>query len=134
MIMKFKKIPYNKLNARQQENHNFHKIAATLADYGFNMVRLSDDWQGADAIAIHSDQKTFLKVQIKGRLSFDKKYIGKNIWISFQDQKTKAYYLYKHDILLKKLPAVRRYVQKMGGWSTPSPSVEHRRAMERYML
>ncbi|MFA6603290.1 MAG: hypothetical protein WCT10_00440 [Patescibacteria group bacterium] len=130
--MKLKKISYSKLNSRQRENYNFQKIAAKLADYGFNAVRLSDDWQGADAVAIHVDQKTFLKVQVKGRFSFDKKYIGKNIWIAFHDKDTDTYYLYNHDRLLKKLPDVFRYVSRKGSRNTPHISAEHRRVLEEY--
>lgn len=79
----FAKIEYRSLNSRQQENYNFQKVAALLADYGFNCLRLSDDWQGADFIACHIDGQTFLKVQLKGRLTIDKKYVGKGIHIAF---------------------------------------------------
>lgn len=53
--MKLERIDYAKLNARQKENFNFQKISAVLADYGFVAMRLSDDWQGADFIALHID-------------------------------------------------------------------------------
>ena len=75
----FKRIKYEDLNSRQQENYNFQKLASKLADYGFNCLRLSDDWQGADFIACHIDGKTFMKVQLKGRLSIEKKYDGKDV-------------------------------------------------------
>ena len=95
----FKKILYSKLNARQQENYNYQKASAILADYGFNTLRLSDDWQGADFIAIHINGKDFLKVQLKGRLTFEKKYIGRDICICFSYQGN--WFLYPHDILLQ---------------------------------
>ena len=60
------KIEYKDLNSRQQENYNFHKIAADLAEYGYSCMWLNDDWQGADFIANHIDGDTFLKVQLKG--------------------------------------------------------------------
>jgi len=69
------KISYFELNAKQQENYNYQKVSAIFADYGFNTLRLSDDWQGADFIAIHINGEDFLKIQLKGRLTFDKKYI-----------------------------------------------------------
>ncbi len=99
MDTKFKKITYQGLNARQKENHNFQKVSSVLADYGFSTIRLSDDWQGADFIAIHINGSDFLKVQLKGRLTFEKKYIGKDIWICFHYKSN--WYLYPHDILLK---------------------------------
>ena len=96
--IKFEPIDYKVLNARQKENFNFQKVAATLADYGFNCIRLSDDWQGADFIACHIDGKTFVKIQLKSCLTFQEKYIGKDIYIAFpQDGK---WYLYSHDELL----------------------------------
>jgi hypothetical protein len=63
--MKFKKIIYSELNARQKESYNFQKVSAIFADYGFSTIRLSDDWQGADFIAQHIDNQVFLKVQLK---------------------------------------------------------------------
>ena len=79
----FNRVSYDSLSSRQRENYNFAKIAARLADYGFNCMRLSDDWQGADFIAIHVDNETFLKVQLKGRLAIEKKYCDKDIFIAF---------------------------------------------------
>jgi hypothetical protein len=132
--MKLKKIFYEKLNAKQKENHNFHKIAAKLTEYGFNTIRLSDDWQGADAIAVHVNNKDFIKVQIKGRLWFDKKYLGKKIWIAFHDKSSGEFFLYEHDRLLRALPDVQRFVNKAGGRSIPSPSKEQRHALKKYKL
>lgn len=93
--MMFERINYNKLNARQKENHNFQKIAAHLADYGFNCLRLTDDWQGADFIACHLNGVTFWKVQLKGRLAIDKKYLGKDIHVGFLHHN--SCYVYPHD-------------------------------------
>ena len=45
----FTKIDYNQLNSKQKENYNFHKVASALADYGYDSMRLNNDWQGADA-------------------------------------------------------------------------------------
>ena len=90
-----KKIQYERLNSRQQENYNFHKIASVLADYGFTCIRLSDDFLGADFIAMHVDGSTFLRVQLKGRLSFDSKYLGRGLHIAFREGMT--WFLYPHD-------------------------------------
>ena len=97
-MKKFEKINYRKLNARQKENYNYQKISSTLAEYGFSTIRLSDDWQSADFIAQHYKDKTFLKVQLKGRLVIDKKYMNKNIWICFRIKKN--LYLYPHDEIM----------------------------------
>ncbi|MBS1659349.1 MAG: hypothetical protein JST18_14790 [Bacteroidetes bacterium] len=96
--MKFEKISYDGLNARQKENYNFQKVSAVLADYGYTTLRLSDDWQGADFIAQDKDGTTFLKVQLKGRLTFAEKYRGKEIFVCFRDKAD--WYLFDHDSLL----------------------------------
>lgn len=34
----FQRIQYEQLNSRQKENFNFQKVAAELANYGFNCM------------------------------------------------------------------------------------------------
>ncbi len=92
----FKRIKYHELKAKQQENYNFHKVASILAEYGFNSIKLNDDWQGADFLAYHVSGNDTLKIQLKGRLVLDKKYIGKDIYIAFRTE-DECYYLYPHD-------------------------------------
>ena len=101
----YKKIKYSELNPRQQESHNFHKVAARLADNGFNCVHLTDDWQGADAIAIHTDGETYLKIQLKGRCTINQKYQGKNILIAFICNG--IVHLYDHDKFIHHIQETR---------------------------
>jgi hypothetical protein len=111
---------YQDLNSRQQENYNFAKLAAVLADYGFSCLRLSDDWHGADLIAVHPDLSD-LKIQLKGRLSVDKKYRGKNLYVAFRDND--SWYLYPHDELCQKvLPKIEGTLswQERGTYTWPS--------------
>jgi len=115
----FKRINSKDLKPRQKENFNFQKVASTLADYGFNCIRLSDDWQGADFIACHIDGNTFLKIQLKSRLTFQKKFNGKDIYIAFR--RNEKVYLYPHDKLQKKLLA-KGY---MKGWNFEKPYSFH---------
>ena len=88
--LRFEKIAYEGLNARQKENYNFQKVSAVLADYGYVTIRLSDDWQGFGFIAYHVDGMQSLKVQLKGRLTVYTKYQDKGIWICFKDQKIRT--------------------------------------------
>ncbi len=117
--MKLKKVAYADLNARQKENFNFQKVSAVLAEYGFITFRLSDDWQGADFIALHISGKV-LRVQLKSRLAFYRKYEGKELYVAFADGET--WYLYPHDELLPKVLAATtigatRSWQQHGGYS-----------------
>lgn len=95
----FEKVDYSALNSRQRENYNFQKVAGVLADYGYNCLRLSDDWQGADFIACHISGDVFLKVQLKGRLTLDRKYMGKEVHVAFFGGG--ACFIYPHDAFLQ---------------------------------
>ena len=94
----FAEICCPKLNSRQKENYNFAKAAARLADYGYSCLRLSDDWQGADFIAMHVDGVKYLRVQLKGRLTVNRIYHEKGIWIAFIDRRAcSGMYVCRHD-------------------------------------
>ena len=134
---KFDKITFEKLNARQQENFNFHKIAAVLADYGYTSIRLTDDWEGADFLAQHINGKHILKIQLKGRLYFGQKYLGKNLYVAFRDGD--QWYLYPHDELKKEIWDVASF-ERTNSWQTkkdyhfPSVPEKIRPLLEKYAL
>lgn len=105
MPLNLTKIKYGLLKAKQKENYNYQKLSGVLADYGFVTMRLSDDWQGADLIAQHIDGDTFLKIQLKGRLTFCDKYLRKSIHIAFPYGD--VWFLYPHDELLERIHGLR---------------------------
>lgn len=135
--MKFQLVQYAKLNARQQEAYNFQKVSGVLADYGFTTIRLSDDWQSADFIAQHIDGQQFLKVQLKGRCTLAKKYMGKDLHICFHDQG--AWYLASHDELLE-WAQQNTNITNTESWNTaglysfPCLSAALKRRLESYLL
>ena len=96
----FTKIKYSQLNSKQKENYNFHKVASALADYGYDSMRLNNDWQGADFIAVKNDE--MLKIQLKGRFTVDEKYIDKSILIAFIENDIVK--IYDHDEAVNMLP------------------------------
>src|SRR2546428_13864959 len=98
--IKLTKVSFDKLNSRQKENYNFQKISAVLAEYGFVTFRLSDDWAGADFIAVHLDGSV-LRVQLKSRLTFERKYSDNGLHVAFPVGDT--WYLYPHDELLSQV-------------------------------
>ncbi len=132
--MQLKKIRYDDLNAKAKEMYNFQKVSAKLADYGFTTMWLNNDWQGADFIAVHADGVTDLKVQLKGRLSFSRKYIGKEIYMCFISDGDM--YLYPHDSVLEEIEhriSDKTWIAK-GTWSTPNLTQENRQLLEPYLL
>lgn len=137
MSIKFKRITYGDLNARQQETFNFQKVSAVLADYGFTTIRLSSDWRGADFIAQHFDGTTFLKVQLKGRLTFEKKYINRELHVCFPSGG--EWFLYPHDELLEKVLSATRIAdtdswRQKGGYSFPGVPRKLRAMLHPYRL
>ncbi len=131
------RIEYKNLNSKQKETYNYHKLSAVLADYGYFTMRVSDDWQSADFIAMHCINKSFIKVQLKSRLSFSKKYIKKDLYIAFEDKKNNAYYLYPHDKLLMKIcdNKVNNIAwDKNGDYSTPLLSKKNISLFNNYKL
>jgi hypothetical protein len=91
---------------------NFQKVAGLLADFGFNCIKLADDWRGADFLAYHKDGTDTLKVQLKGRLTIDKKYEEKDLFMAFP--LAGAWYLIEHKSLVE-------LVEKHTKWlDTPS--------------
>ena len=132
--MKLEKINYDKLNPKAQEMFNFQKASAKLADYGFTTMWLNNDWQGADFIAVHVDGNTYLKVQLKDRLSFNRKYIGKDIYICFISDGD--IYLYPHDLILDKIEhriSDRTWLEK-GTWSSPQLTQENKQLLKPFLL
>lgn len=137
MPLDLTRVRYSDLNARQKENYNFQKLSAVLADFGFTTLRLTDDWQGADFIAQHIDGETFLKVQLKGRLTFGQKYRGKNLYVAFEHLGT--WYLYPHDdvlaVVLKETNVANTDSwQTHGGYSFPGLSRQLTSALEPYRI
>lgn len=132
--LNLKKIDYSKLNQKAQEMYNFQKASAKFADYGFTTMWLNNDWEGADFLAVHFDGETVLKVQLKGRLSFAKKYIGKNIYMCFPDNG--EFYLFPHDEILEKVEhriSDQKWI-KTGTWSSSKLTKANANLLEKYKL
>lgn len=137
MNMKLRKIKYGKLNSRQKEVFNFQKVAGDLADYGFNCIKLADDWQGADFLAYHIDGSNTLKVQLKSRVFIAKKYLNKSLYMVFPIRG--AWYLIEHDKLVSLIRKHTTWLtsvswQERGGYSSASPNSQLIAALESYKL
>ena len=134
----FKEVDYKTLNGRQQEIYNFQTVAGRLAKYGFNCIKLSDDWQGADFLAYHFDRKTTLKVQLKPRLAIYRKYEGEDLHVAFPHKDD--WYLVEHDVLVKELGRNTKCLQtpswnkKNGFYHTAAPSRKVIEALKDFRL
>jgi hypothetical protein len=137
VALTLEKFDYRKLNGRQKESYNFQKISGILADYGFTTIRLSDDWNGADFIAQHADGKTVLRVQLKARLHVHKKYMGKDLCLSFPAGG--GWYLGLHDEIvgcLLESTGIGKTESwcEAGGYGYRTPPKQVLRILERFLL
>jgi len=135
--MPLQHIEYRNLNARQQENYNYQKVAGILADYGFVTMRLSDDWNGADFLAIPVSGTPLLRVQLKGRLAFAKKYVDQDIHICFPSRGD--WYLLPHDEVLKEVDAAKHICgteswQRDGSYHYPHIPEDLQPLLERFKI
>ena len=103
--MKFDHVGYDERtgkNSKFIETYNFHKAAAVLAEYGFDCIRLSDDWEGADFLAHHKSSNMTLMVQLKTCLVIDRRYLPfKELFMCFPLDGTGNWYMVKHTHLLE---------------------------------
>ena len=98
--IKLEPIEYSSLKAKAQENYNFLKMAAILADYGYNCLWLNDDWNGADCIAMHIDGISDFKSQLKDAVSYTQKYRAKKLYIAIFE--LSDLYIDAHNFVLHK--------------------------------
>lgn len=98
---------------------------------------MANDWNGVDFLAIPIEGDV-LKVQLKGRLTFMKKYLDKNLYICFRVEQD--WYLYPHDELINELVAsgenlfnTDSWVHE-GGYSIGKISAKILRLIEKYKV
>ncbi len=135
--MQLSKIDYKSLNPRQKEIFNFQKVSGELAGYGFNCIKLADDWQGADFLAYHKDGQDTLKVQLKGRITIDKKYENKKLYMAFPLDEN--WYLIEHDTLIKKVGKHTNWLNtdswvNKGVYHSAAPSTQLMQSLSKYKL
>jgi len=93
--------------------------------------------QGADFIAHHINGDLFLKVQLKGRLTFEKKYLGTDLYIAFQDNLD--WYLFHHGDLLEEILVETnigntKSWEERGGYSFPRLSQQLKEILRPYLI
>ena len=133
--MKLEKVRYSSLSNKQKEQYNYHKVSALLADYGFAGIILADDYKGADFLAVHKDGE-ILKVQLKGRVTIDKKYQNKDIYIAFPIRGRWCFIAHDELMSLKEISVWLKSNAWIAGGSyhSASPSKALTLALEPYLL
>ena len=123
--MNLKTISYGALSSRAKENYNFAKLSSILADYGYHCIRLSDDYLGADLLAIHIDG-AIVPIQLKARFSIYQKYLhNEKLYIAAPING--LWYCYPHLAIVQSLKENNIYTntcsfEEKGGYSAATPS------------
>jgi len=132
------------LNGRQKENHNAAKLSAVLADYGYFIMWLNDDYNGADLIALRKGEESMM-IQLKSGPVINRKYKG-DLWIAFPVSKAHQsvgslgeWCVIQHDDLVSVFAEMGFTETKSwtedGGYSTKLPaSKKLREKLEPYSL
>jgi hypothetical protein len=121
-LVKYEINELRKSSSKYVEYSNYVKLAAQLVDYGFQSSWLSVDDNGADFIAVHILTCEVIRVQIKSRISIDKKYESKNLFIAFpkiEKEFDKNWVIVPHDVLKDVFTTDINYL-KNGGKSSRS--------------
>lgn len=119
-----KLIKYESSDLRKSKKYveysNFVKLAAHLTNFGYHCSWLSVDDSGADFVGIHIITNEVIKVQIKSRITIDKKYENKDLLIAFprvEKNYNKEWLIVPHDDLIPIYTTFENY-QKNGGKSS----------------
>lgn len=102
-----------------------------------NCIKLADDWQGADFLAYHKDGETTLRVQLKGRTTIDRKYIGKSLHIAFPI--AGEWHIIDHDQLVEFCGSHTNWLKTRswlidGGYNSANPGASLRSALAPFRL
>jgi hypothetical protein len=92
----------NRLSGQTKEVINRNFVVSLAIEKGFNVFLPVYDG-GVDFILYREGDRhgesTLLKVQLKSRWTIYKKYVGRDIWIAFPNERT--WYLVRHDEMVE---------------------------------
>ena len=102
---------------------NRNTVASLALERGYD-VYLPVHAGGVDLVLLHRDSGKLIKVQLKGRWTIERKYLGREIWIAFPIDGD--WYLMEHDRMVE-LGDRQGYTRnpswtEKGIWNIPSPS------------
>ena len=110
-------ICYTDLDGKGQESYNSSKLVSIMADYGYlESAKINNDKWGADLLFYRASDTDVKKVQLKGRATFSKHYMGKDLYIAFPD--TDVWYMYPHDKVVELARPNRSWSQTLS-WLSP---------------
>ena len=96
------KVKYHKLGHKEKESFNSAALISIMAKWGYlEASRINGDKHGADLLFYRSSDADVMKIQLKGRVTLDEKYSGKNLYIAFPVKREGCWYIYPHDVIMR---------------------------------
>lgn len=118
------KLAFKEMSSRFKEHRNFLKLASVLVDYGYMCSWLPVDDKGADFIAVHCKTNDVLKIQLKGRISVNKKYFGKALYMAFpldSHRPLENWVIVSHDTIIPLFISEKSWANNQGRVSPKVP-------------
>ena len=135
-----KRVTYSSLGSKEQESYNTSKLISAMAEYGYlECMKINGDKWGADLLFYRSSDSDVKKVQLKGRATFSKHYIGKDLYVAFPGAFSGEWYLYNHDELVQQCIFKSTWTQssswcKSGGYSWNEPPKWLKAELQRWKI
>ncbi|MFC1609554.1 hypothetical protein ACFL6C_01220 [Myxococcota bacterium] len=120
-----------KLSSVAIEARNAHSLCIALIEQGWIPAKPDYD-EGVDLMAWHEKRGKTRAIQLKGRLTVAKKYLGRGIWLAFPA--SGWWYMVSHDWVLEQKPEVKKTKSwKHGGeYNWPRLTAEWSRKLKPY--
>ena len=122
-----KKVKYHNLGHKEKESYNSAHLMSIMAKWGYlEASKINGDKHGADLLFYRSSDGDVMSIQLKGRVTLDKKYLGKNLYIAYPVKREGCWYVYPHDIVMKQSLGSSSWFktkswEEKGGYSWRSP-------------
>ena len=132
-------IVYTELGGKEQESYNAAQLISMMAQYGYlESAKINGDKWGPDLLFYRSSDADVKKVQLKGRATFAKHYMGKDIHIAFPLDG--HWYMYPHDEMAKACEGKASWIgteswkSPTGGYSWGNPPRWMRDELEQWRI
>ena len=91
-------------------------LISIMAEYGYlECAKINADKWGADLLFYRTSDSDVKKVQLKGRATFSKHYVGKDLYIAYPD--SDGWHMYPHDELVETASSVSSWSKTLS-WTS----------------
>lgn len=106
----------NKKYKKLIEQINYSRLSNYLINCGYLPQWLNFDSEGADFVIFSYDQTKIYKIQLKSRVTLDREYYGKGLYIAFPQDETKPlsnWVIVDHDQMYDHWEKPKKYIENI---------------------